>query len=296
VQLAGVLSGIAAAVAGQDAAGINVAAASGSNAVANNWLQPKEQEQRRQAQRSCDTGNSNACAVIKALSTLDVQREAGNDGTLYKGITKGLIALLQSPASVPVELIDSIVQNGAGDTVIALLKGVALLPTNIANGLQSDDPEVRGRAMVDALATTAGAAAVTRAGVKVWTAEAPGGVNTAMLNELTTNGVKFTPENVIATARSPNGQVVFLETGNAQSGLMHIIKEHGSQFAGMGVSEAQIPGLITRAVSEGNIVGYQGRGTGRPIYQVMVNGQPQQIAITTSSNGYIVGANPRGGK
>lgn len=60
------------------------------------------------------------------------------------------------------------------------------------------------------------------------------------------------------------------------------------------ISEAQIPSVVMRAVSEGNIVGYQGRGTGRPIYEVMVNGQPQRFAITTGSNGFIVGANPVG--
>ena len=57
-----------------------------------------------------------------------------------------------------------------------------------------------------------------------------------MLDELTANGVKFTPENVIATTRSSSVKVVFLETGNLKAGLQHIIEEHGSQFAQMGVS------------------------------------------------------------
>jgi len=123
---------------------------------------------------------------------------------------------------------------------------------------------------------------------------ANGGVNPALLNELTTNGVKFTPENVIATARSPSGQVVFLETGSPTAGLQHIIQEHGPEFASMGVSEAQIPSVVMRAVTEGKIVGYQGSGTGRPIYELTINGQTQRIAITTGNNGFIVGANPRG--
>jgi Possible hemagglutinin (DUF637)/Contact-dependent growth inhibition CdiA C-terminal domain len=174
VQLAGMMSAIAAAVAGQDAAGISLAAGAGSNVVANNWLQPKEQELRRQAQRACAANTANACAIVTTLNALDAQREASNSGTFYKGVSTGLLALLQSPVTVPVELIASIAQNGLGDTTIALLRGVALLPTNIALGLQSEDPEVRGRVMVDALATTAGAAAVTRAGARVWTTEAPG--------------------------------------------------------------------------------------------------------------------------
>lgn len=115
-----------------------------------------------------------------------------------------------------------------------------------------------------------------------------------MLDELTANGVKFTPENVVAAARSPSGQVVFLETGNSKAGLQHIIEEHGSQFAQMGVSEAEIPDVVMKAVSEGKLVGYQGSGAGRQIYELTINGQPQRIAVTVGGNGFIVGANPRG--
>lgn len=48
------------------------------------------------------------------------------------------------------------------------------------------------------------------------------------------------------------------------------------------------------AVSKGKIIGYQGKGTGRPIYEVLINGQKQRIAVTTGNNGFIVGANPAG--
>jgi hypothetical protein len=99
---------------------------------------------------------------------------------------------------------------------------------------------------------------------------------------------------VIATARSPSGQVVFLETGSPTAGLRHIVQEHGPEFANIGVADAQIPSVVMRAVTEGKIVGYQGSGTGRPIYELNINGQTQRIAITTSNNGFIVGANPRG--
>ena len=41
-------------------------------------------------------------------------------------------------------------------------------------------------------------------------------------------------------------------------------------------------------------MGYQGVGTGRPIFEIMINGELRRIAVTVSDNGYIVGANPRG--
>lgn len=40
------------------------------------------------------------------------------------------------------------------------------------------------------------------------------------------------------------------------------------------------------------IIGYQGKGTGRPIYQVTHNGKIYNTAITVGDNGFIVGANP----
>ena len=119
-------------------------------------------------------------------------------------------------------------------------------------------------------------------------------VSQADLNTLAANGVKFNPENVVATATTSNGRVVFLETGNSRAGLQHIVESHASDFANIGVSEAQIPNVVMKAVKEGDIVGYQGSGTGRPIYQTTINGQPQRIAVTVGSNGFIVGANPAG--
>lgn len=62
----------------------------------------------------------------------------------------------------------------------------------------------------------------------------------------------------------------------------------------MGVSEAQIPRVVMKAVSEGKLVGYQGSGTGRPIYELTINGQQQRIAVAVGENGFVVGANPRG--
>lgn len=99
---------------------------------------------------------------------------------------------------------------------------------------------------------------------------------------------------MIATGQTPDGQVVFLETGNSSAGLQHIVEAHGDDFANIGVTEDQIPSLVMQAVTEGNVVGYQGAGVGRPIYSVTINGQAQGIAVTTGSNGFIVGANPTG--
>lgn len=123
----------------------------------------------------------------------------------------------------------------------------------------------------------------------------------ALLTELAANGVKFTAEDVIAVSKLPDGRIIFIEKGQAgvpgknDAGLAHVIADHQADFANIGVSVSEIPSVLMQAVSQGKIVGYQGVGTGRPIYEIMVNGRPQRIAITVSNNGYIVGANPAGG-
>jgi hypothetical protein len=112
---------------------------------------------------------------------------------------------------------------------------------------------------------------------------------------LSANGVKFTPASVVATGRNSNGQVIFLETRNSNAGLQHIVGAHGEDFANIGVPEAKIPEVVIQAATQGKLVGYQGSGTGRPIYEITINGRTQRIAVTTGNNGFIVGANPAGG-
>lgn len=52
--------------------------------------------------------------------------------------------------------------------------------------------------------------------------------------------------------------------------------------------------MVLKAVAEGMIVRYQGKGTGRPIYETVINGEVHRLAITVSSDGFMVGANPAG--
>ena len=60
-----------------------------------------------------------------------------------------------------------------------------------------------------------------------------------------------------------------------------------------GIELDEIPDAVIAAITQGKIVGYQGRKKTRAIYEVNFNGKTQYIAITVSNNGYIVGANPR---
>lgn len=123
-------------------------------------------------------------------------------------------------------------------------------------------------------------------------------INGSIVAELTARGTRFNFNNLVATGYDGSGRIVFLEvgtaTGRAPAGLAHVIADHGSQFATIGVSEAQLPAFLINTLRNGTIVGYQGRDTGRAIYEITHNGVRQRVAITVGDNGFIVGANPAG--
>lgn len=120
------------------------------------------------------------------------------------------------------------------------------------------------------------------------------GEGRALIDEVIANGEKISPEKVVMITRDPSGKIVWLETGNDTSGLQHIIKEHGSQFNGKGISNENIPNYVLEAVYQGNVVGTQGKKSPpRTIYEFTYNGIKQRIAVQVSKNGYIVGANPK---
>ncbi len=110
--------------------------------------------------------------------------------------------------------------------------------------------------------------------------------------ELKKAGIKHTPENILRITKEPRGKIIFLETGKGGergSGLLHILENHREDFLKRGIAEAQIPDLIIRAISEGKIIGIQGKS--RIIYQVKINEMIQYISLEISHNGYIVSAN-----
>ncbi|MDX3194107.1 ALF repeat-containing protein [Streptomyces sp. MN03-5084-2B] len=114
-----------------------------------------------------------------------------------------------------------------------------------------------------------------------------------LLDQLTISGVKFSRENLLGLRLDGNGKLVFLEIGNDRAGLTHILR-HGNEFAQLGIPEEEIGEFVLTGAATGRIVGYQGQGTGRPIYQFTYNGKEYRLAITVGSNGFIVGANPVG--
>ena len=122
------------------------------------------------------------------------------------------------------------------------------------------------------------------------------GQGKALIDEVVARGDKINPSDVIGIAKDNQNKIVWLEKGHLgsnPSGLAHIMDAHESHFNNKGIQSSDISDFVLTAVSRGNIVGYQGKGTGRPIYQVNYNGKDYKVAVTVGSNGYIVGANPK---
>lgn len=115
----------------------------------------------------------------------------------------------------------------------------------------------------------------------------------SFLKELTKQGVKHTPGDVVTICRHAGGKIAFLEEGTATAGLRHIVRAHGDQFARRGISEAQIPDAVMTALTEGKVVGKVGTGANaRPVYEFLFRGKTQGIAVGVSKNGFVVTAHP----
>ena len=107
-----------------------------------------------------------------------------------------------------------------------------------------------------------------------------------LLDELAESGVKYNPEDVIAVTKTVDGKLVWLEKGNEQSGLKHIVNSHVINFSDRGITD--IPAFLNRVVSTNPIkTGSNAKGL---FAEYVVNGNKYRVAYGT--NGYIVSFYP----
>ena len=117
-----------------------------------------------------------------------------------------------------------------------------------------------------------------------------------LITQLQQLGVKCTPEKILRIEKLPNDKIIFLEEGKSGkrgSGLKHILEQHKSDFANLGIAPDQLSDILMTALLQNKIVGYQGiKEPRREIYEVIFKEKIYHIAISIGNNGYIVGANP----
>ncbi|MBQ7522949.1 MAG: hypothetical protein IJT07_00280 [Oscillospiraceae bacterium] len=114
-----------------------------------------------------------------------------------------------------------------------------------------------------------------------------------LIAEVSNKGYKISPEKVIGITRDSAGKIIWLESGDTNAGLTHTIERHMAQFESSGISKEELPAYLLEASSRGTPVGLQGKRNPRVVYEVFYNGEKHWVAVQVSSNGYIVGANPK---
>jgi hypothetical protein len=117
-------------------------------------------------------------------------------------------------------------------------------------------------------------------------AAAPG-LDMRYVNKLKDAGIKFDQKSlywVTPYANSSTG-LVRLERGYVKGGFVHIIFRHAGEFGADGVPIEEIPKLLKTALEDAKIVGYQGSGTGRPIFETVYNNKVRRVAISVSQDG-----------
>jgi hypothetical protein len=113
----------------------------------------------------------------------------------------------------------------------------------------------------------------------------------ALVAEVRQLGHKISAERVVRIGRDHRQRIVWLETGDANAGMYHVLNANRvREFRDAGVAEVDIVDLVFRAATEGAPVGTTGRD--RPVFAVRYRGQHIRVAVTIASNGFIVGANP----
>ena len=107
-----------------------------------------------------------------------------------------------------------------------------------------------------------------------------------LLDELAESGVKYNLNDVIAVTKTVDGKLVWLEKGNEQSGLKHIVNSHAINFSDREITD--IPAFLNRVVSTNPIkTGSNAKGL---FAEYVVNGNKYRVAYGT--NGYIVSFYP----
>nr|WP_210529736.1 VENN motif pre-toxin domain-containing protein [Pantoea ananatis] len=297
--LATLASGIAAGVSSGSTAGAATGALAGKNAVENNLLSATQSLAFDKELSECRKSGGDCQAVIDKWKQVSDKQSAETDQKLKND-------------PVGVQVWDKDVAQGGSDMAnrpgwLGNLPGVDVMTSDEAkayvqqwNGqdLAKIDQNSPGWTKFAVFASDpenqAAVASIGMLGKDLFLIAKNSFTTKSLLKEMTAQGIKFTPENIVSAAKNNNGKIVFLEKGNSKAGLQHIIGEHKKDFANIGVSEAKIPSVVMKAISEGKVVGYQGKGTGRPIYETVINGEMHRLAITVSSNGFVVGANPAG--
>lgn len=109
------------------------------------------------------------------------------------------------------------------------------------------------------------------------------------------SGIKFTKENIVFITKDGTGQTIWLEKGNASTGLQHIVTRHSKDFEEKhGIKQSQISSHLNNVFSSGEIeYSRTTNRNGRMGYERLYSYNGKYYLQTgVGTNGYIVSAYP----
>lgn len=118
-----------------------------------------------------------------------------------------------------------------------------------------------------------------------------------LFKELENSGVKFSKKDTLFTTKDRTGQIVWLENGNENTGLTHILIRHTKDFQNKhGIYKNQITNHLNNAISYGNVeynrmIQRNGRNGYERLYLYDGN---YYLLSGIGTNGYVVSAYPIG--
>lgn len=114
------------------------------------------------------------------------------------------------------------------------------------------------------------------------------------LNELLSLGVKCNINDIIFITKDKSGQLVWLETGNENAGLIHIINRHNTDYVNLFGPEVNISSVICEIITNGKIISsHDVIRNGNKGYEKIYDFQGNHYMLSAiGDNGFIVSSFP----
>lgn len=127
-------------------------------------------------------------------------------------------------------------------------------------------------------------------------------IDPAHIEEMKKKGVNFTEENVVMTVKDREGNLMWLETGDTNAGLIHILYGNGQKPGhaddfknAFGASISNVPTIMKSIISSGVLVSNKERllPSGRTGIERIYSVDGKHYLLTgVGTNGFIVTAHP----
>lgn len=116
-----------------------------------------------------------------------------------------------------------------------------------------------------------------------------------MIQPLIDAGVKFNAKDVLFVTHDKSGRLIWLETGNSNSGLNHIVLKHSDDFLNKhNVTQDQIPNHIKNIVQTGDVEYYRTvRKGNRDGLEILYSKNDEYYLLSgVGTNGFMVSSYP----